>query len=61
MQCDVKERIIRKQEAVEVECFKCREKEHKYRECSLWKKEKKLRMAEEAVYVAMPQKAQQKE
>jgi len=61
MQCDVKERIIRKQEAVEVECFKCGEKGHKCRECSLWKKEKKLRMAEEAVYMAMPQKVQQKE
>jgi len=61
MQCDVKERIIRKQEAVEVECFKCGEKGHKYRECSLWKEEKKLRVAEEAVHVAMSQKAQQKE
>jgi len=35
MQCDIKERIIRKQEAVEVECFKCREKEHKCKECPL--------------------------
>jgi len=33
MQCDVKERMIRKQEIVKVECFKCREKGHKYREC----------------------------
>jgi len=42
MQCDVKEGIIRKQETVRVECFKCREKGHKYRECPLWKGEKKL-------------------
>jgi len=42
MQCDVKERIIRKQEVVEVECFKCGEKGHKCRECPLWKEEKKL-------------------
>jgi len=31
----VKERIIRKQEVVEVKCFKCGEKGHKYRECPL--------------------------
>ena len=61
MQCDVKERIIRKQEVVEVKCFKCGEKGHKYRECPLWKEKKKLQVAEEAVHVAMPQKAQQKE
>jgi len=42
IQCDVKERIIRKQEMVEVECFKCEEKEYKCREYSLWKEEKKL-------------------
>jgi len=45
---------------VEVECFKCGEKGHKYRECPLWKG-KKLRVVEEAARVAMPQKAQQKE
>jgi len=61
MQCNVKERIIRKQEVVEVEYFKYGEKGHKCRECPLWKKEKKLQMAEEAVHVTMPQKAQQKE
>ena len=61
MQCDVKERIIRKQEAVKVECFKCGEKEHKCRECPLWKEEKKLQVAEETVHVAIPQKVQQKE
>jgi len=42
MQCDVKERMIRKQETVEVECFKYREKRYKYRECPFWKEEKKL-------------------
>jgi len=53
MQCDVKERIIKKQERVEVECFKCGEKGHKCRECPLWKQMKKT------AYVVMPQKAQQ--
>ena len=53
MQCGVKERMIRKQETVEVVYFKCREKGHKCRECPIWKEEKKLRVVEEAVYVAM--------
>jgi len=35
MQCDVKERMIRKQERVEVECFKYKEEEHKCMECPL--------------------------
>jgi len=61
IQCNIKERMIRKQETVKVECFRCREKGHKYRECPLWKGEKKLRVVEEAVHVAIPQKAQQKE
>jgi len=60
MQCDVKERMIRKQET-KVEYFKCGEKGHKCRECSLWKREKKLRMVEEAAHMAMLQKVQQKE
>jgi len=42
MQCDVKERMIRKQETVKVECFKYREKGYKCRECPPWKGEKKL-------------------
>ena len=41
MQCGMKERIIRRQEIVEVECFKYREKGHKCRECSLWKEKRK--------------------
>jgi len=57
MQYDVKERIIRKQETVKVECFKCGEKGYKCRECPLWKGEKKLRVVEEAVHVAILQKA----
>jgi len=57
MQCNVKERMIRKQETVKVECFKCGEKAHKCRKCPLWKGEKKLQVVEGAVYVAMPQKA----
>jgi len=56
MQCDVKERIIRKLETVKVECFKCGEKGHKCRECPLWKGGKKLRVVEETVCVAMSQK-----
>jgi len=35
VQCDMRERMIRKQETVKVECFKCGEKGHKCRECSL--------------------------
>jgi len=42
MQCDVRETMIRKQETVEVEYFKCREKRHKCREYPIWKGEKKL-------------------
>jgi len=42
MQCDVKERMIRKQEMVKVEYFKYGEKGHKCKECSRWKEEKKL-------------------
>jgi len=61
MQCNVKERMIKKQEMVKVECFKCGEKRHKCRECPLWKGKKKLQVVEEVVHVAMPQKAQQKE
>ena len=61
MQCDVKERMIRKQKTVKVECFKCGKKGHKCRECPLWKGEKKLQVVEEVACVAIPQKAQQKE
>jgi len=57
----MKERMIRKQEMVEVECFKCGEKGHKYREYPLWKEGKKLQVEGEAAHVAIPQKAQQKE
>ena len=42
MQCDVKERVVRKLETVEVECFKYGEKGHKCRACPLWKEGKKL-------------------
>jgi len=35
MQCGVKEKTIRKVAVVEVECYKCEEKGHKYRECLL--------------------------
>jgi len=57
----MRETTIRKQEMVRVECFKYGEEGHKYRECSLWKEGKELRVVEEAVCVARPQKAQQKE
>jgi len=51
MQCGVKEKMIRKQETVVVECFKCEEKGHKCRECLLWKKERK-RVEEKVTHVA---------
>jgi len=47
MQCGMKERMIRRQEIVEVEYFKYGEKRHKYKECSLWKGEKKIQVVEE--------------
>ena len=52
---------LRRQEIEEkgqvVECFKCKEKGHKYRKCPEQKKRKETRVA----HVTMPQKAQQKE
>jgi len=55
MQCGVEERAIRRIGVVEVECFKCGEKGHKYKECPLWMRKEK------AAHVARPQKVQQKE
>jgi len=55
MQCGVEKRTIRRIGVVEVECFKCREKGHKYKEYPLWVRKEK------AVHMARPQKAQQKE
>ena len=43
MQCGGEEKIIRRVALVEVECYKCGEKGHKFRECLLW--ERKERMA----------------
>jgi len=37
----VEERVVRSTRTVVIRCFKCGEKEHKCRECSLW--EKKLK------------------
>ena len=46
----MKRRIIRRQEViVVVECFKCEEREHKYRECLLWKKKKRKVKGERAM------------
>ena len=56
MQCNMKEKMIRKQEMVKVKCFKYEEERHKCRECPLWKGEKKLQVVEEAACVAMPSK-----
>ena len=53
MQYEVEEKMIRRHEVVVVECFKCGEKGHKYREYPLW--EKKERVA----HVAKSQKAHQ--
>jgi len=51
MQYGVKERIVRKQKMVAVECYKYGRAGHKCRECPLWK---------ETACVAKPQKLQQK-
>ena len=51
MQCGEGERMIRRMEVMEVECFKCREKGHKCRECPLWIRKKN---EERAARVAMP-------
>jgi len=53
MQCGIEERVVRSMRTVVVKCFRCREEEHKCRECPLWMKK------ERAARVAMPQKAQQ--
>jgi len=37
----VKERVVRSTRTVVAKCFKCREEEHKCRECPLW--ERKLK------------------
>ena len=42
MQCDIKKRMIEKQERVEIEYFKCEEEGHKCSECPLWKWMKKV-------------------
>ena len=55
IQCGVEKRTIRRIRVVEVECFKCREKGHKCKECLLWMRKEKV------AYVARPQKAHQKE
>jgi len=60
MQYRVEKRVVRRQEVVGVECFKCGEKRHKCRECPMWKRIEK-RGVEKAVCVAKPQKVQQKE
>jgi len=41
MQSEDEGKTIRRVEAVVVECYKCGEKEHKCRECSLWEKKAK--------------------
>ena len=55
MQCGMEEQVVRRQELVRVECFKCGEEGHKYKECPLWMRKEK------ATHVAKPQKVQQKE
>jgi len=59
MQCKVEKRVVRRQKVVGVECFKYKERRHKYRECLLWKKIEK-KGVKKAAYVVIPQKAQQK-
>jgi len=43
MQCGVEKRVIRRQEAVVVECFKYGEKGHKCRVCPLWRKKEQVK------------------
>jgi len=45
----------------EAECYKCREKRHKCRECLLWRKTEKGEEKRRVAHVAKPQKAHQKE
>ena len=47
--------MIRRQETIAVECFKCGEKGHKCRECPLWEKRKRV------ARMAKPQKVHQQE
>ena len=42
MQCGVREKMIKRVGAVEVECYKCGEMEHKCREYPLWEKKKRV-------------------
>jgi len=51
MQYGIEEKMIRSVRMVGVKCFKCREEEHKYRECPLWIKR---RNEERAARVAKP-------
>ena len=55
MQCGVEGKTIRGVKTVEVKCFKCGEKGHKYRKCPLWVQKEK------AACVARPREAQQGE
>jgi len=59
MQCGVEEKVIRRIEAVEVECFKCGKRGHKCRWCSLWEKKKKT--VEERVAHSYKGKAHQQQ
>jgi len=62
MQCGLEKRIIKRQKEVRrVECFKCGEEKHKYREYSLWQKARKEGTEKKIAHIAKPQKAQQKE
>jgi len=53
MQCGEKKRTIERVRVVEVECYKCGEREHKYKEYLLW--ERKERVA----HAAKPQEVHQ--
>ena len=61
MKCRVKLRSQEtKIEQWEAECYKYREKRHKYREYLLWRKTEKGEEKKRVAHVAKPQKVQQK-
>jgi len=53
IQCEVEERVIRRQKSVMVKYVKCGKKGHKYKKCLLWMRKERI------AHIAKPQKAHQ--